>query len=178
MHYTVVELGKFATVPSVGCTYKVACDALQLVDVVTVALRALMQIFGGVLISAVQATVTVVVDRAVANVVLVHQVNDVHDSLWVVGGIAIDFDVEDVSASCNLVVRSLNLGLVLGAALVVYRHMVAIGVINLVGHSRNLTKVLAVASSESSSESLGWSCEHAVVVLVVLAELVDALAHV
>jgi hypothetical protein len=178
MHYSVVELGKFATVPTVGCSYKVACDALQLVDVVTVALRALMQIFGGVLISAVQATVTVMVHRAVANVVLVHQVNDVHDGLWVVGGITVNLNIKDVSTASNLVVRCLNLGLVLGTALVVYGHVITVGVVNLVGDTGKLTKVLTVATCELATEALGWSCEDTVVVLVLLAVLVDALAHV
>ena len=33
MHYTVVELGKLAAVPSVGGSNQVTSDALQLVDV-------------------------------------------------------------------------------------------------------------------------------------------------
>ena len=173
-----MEFSEFATVPSVGCSNKVACDTLQLADVVTVAFGALMQIFGGILISAVQASVTVVVDRTVANVVLVHQVNDVHDSLWIVGSITVNLNVEDVSTTSNFVIRCLDLGLVLWAALVVNRHVITVGVVNLVGYTGNLAKVLAVATCKLAAETLGWSCKDAVVVLVQLAVLVDALTHV
>ena len=38
--HTVVKFGELAAVPTVGSTYEVASDALQLVDVVTSALRA------------------------------------------------------------------------------------------------------------------------------------------
>ena len=118
------------------------------------------------------------VHRAVANVVLVHQVNYVHDGLWVVGGIAVNLNIKDVSTASNLVVRCLNLGLVLGTALVVYGHVVTVSVVNLVGDTGKLTKVLTVATCELATEALGWSCEDTVVVLILLAVLVDALAHV
>ena len=62
MNYTVVELGKLAAVPTVGGSNQVTSDALELVDVMAVALGALMQILSSVLISAVQASVAVVVD--------------------------------------------------------------------------------------------------------------------
>lgn len=42
MHYSVVELCELAAVPTVGGAYQVACDALKLVDVVAVALGALV----------------------------------------------------------------------------------------------------------------------------------------
>ena len=94
--------------------------------------------------SAVHAAIAIVVYRAVADVILVHQVYDVHDGLRVVGRISINFDVEDVSSSCEVVVRSLYLGLVLRRALVVYGHVIRVGVVYLIGNAGNLAKGLAV----------------------------------
>ena len=137
-----------------------------------------MQVIGRIFIAAVHAAVAVVVYRAVSNVVLVHQVHNVHDGLRVVGGIAVNLHIEDVSTACEGMVGSFNLGFVLGAALVVHWHMVAVGVVNLVGDSWNFAKVLTVAACELAGKSLGWCGEHAVVVLVFQAELVDAFTHV
>ena len=77
---TVVKLGKFATVPTIGGTYKVTCDTLQLVDVVTTTLRTNGQVGIGILVAAVQAAVAVVVDRAIAHVVLIHHIYHAGDN--------------------------------------------------------------------------------------------------
>ena len=61
MYYAVVKLGEFRLVPTVGCTYKVTCNTLQLVKVLTVALWALLKILCRVLMTAVETTVAVVV---------------------------------------------------------------------------------------------------------------------
>ena len=57
----VAELGKLAAVPSVGCTYEVACDALELVDLLSAAVRALLHVRLSVLVSAVLAAVAIMV---------------------------------------------------------------------------------------------------------------------
>ena len=62
MYYAVTELGELAAVPSAGCTHEVAGDTLELVDVLSSAVRALSQALFCVLESAVHATVAVVVD--------------------------------------------------------------------------------------------------------------------
>lgn len=61
MYYAVVKLGEFSLVPTVGCTYKVTCNALQLIKVLAVALRALLKVLYRVLMTAVETTVAVVV---------------------------------------------------------------------------------------------------------------------
>ena len=99
MYHSVSQFGELATVPTVGGSYKVASYALQFVDVVAVAFWALMQVFGSILIAAVHAAVAVVVHRAVANVVLVHQVNDIHNCLGVVGGVTVNLYIEDVTTA-------------------------------------------------------------------------------
>lgn len=72
----IVELCQLAAVPAVGRTYQVTCDSLQLVDVAAAALRANLKVGICILISAVETTVTVVVYRAIAHVVLIHHVNN------------------------------------------------------------------------------------------------------
>ena len=124
MNHAVVKFCQFGAVPAVGGAYEVARDALQLVDFVAAALRACVEVVGGVFISAVHTAVAVVADRSLADVVLVDEVDDVGDSLWVVSCVAVDFHIEYVSAASELVVGSLHFSLVARAALVPYRHVV------------------------------------------------------
>ena len=98
MNHTVLEFGEFAAVPSVGGADEVAGDALQAVDVVAVANGALLKTLGSILIAAVHTAVAVVVHRAIAHVVLVHQIHDCRDGLGIVGSVAVNLDVEDVAA--------------------------------------------------------------------------------
>ena len=124
----VVQLCQFAGVPAVGGAYEVTGDTLEGVDVVAVAVRALGEILISILEAAVQAAVAVVVHGAVANVVLVHEVHNLHDGFRVVGGVTVNLYVEDVAGVFILVVRTLNLGLVLGCAVIVHRNVAGIGV--------------------------------------------------
>ena len=178
MDDAVLELGEFAAVPAVGGADKVAGDALQAVDVVAVAVGAFLESVGGILVAAIHAAVAVVVHRAVAHVVLVHQVHDIGDGFGIVGGIAINLHIEDVAAQGKGMVGRLDLGLMLGRALVIDRHVVAVGVVDLVGHAGDFAEVFTVAAGKLSAKALGWRGEHTVVVLIALAEVVDALTHV
>ena len=178
MDDAVLELGELAAVPSVGGSDEITGDALQAVDVVAVALGALVEAFGGILIAAVHATVAVVVDRAVTHVILIHKVNHIGNGLGIVSRVSIDLDVEDVTAAGQLVVGRLDFGLMLWRALVINGNVVTVGVINLVGNSGDLTEVLAVAAGELAAEPLGRRGKHAIVVTVALAELVNAVTHI
>ena len=97
---TILEFGKFAAVPTIGSTYEITSDTLQTVDVVTSALGANLLVLDGILMAAVHATVAIVVDRSIAHVEFVHQIDYLADSLRIVGSIAIDLDIEDVAATC------------------------------------------------------------------------------
>ena len=120
----VVEFGELGVVPAVGRADEVAGDALQTVDGFAAAFGADFEILAGVFVAALHAAVAVMVDRAVADVVFVHQVDDVRDGLGIVGGVAVDLDVEDVAAAGQLVIGRLDFSLMLGRALVVDRHMI------------------------------------------------------
>ena len=61
MYYAIAELGELAAVPSAGCTHEVACDTLELVNVLSAAVWTLSQTLLGILESAVHAAVAVVV---------------------------------------------------------------------------------------------------------------------
>ena len=114
VHDAVFELGELGVVPAVGCSDEVTCDALYVVDVVAVAFGALGEAFLRILISAVHAAVAVVVDGAVADVVFVHEVDDVADGFGVVGGVAVNLDVEDVASARKFMIGCLDLGFVAG----------------------------------------------------------------
>ena len=93
------------------------------------------------------------------------------------GCISVDFDIEDVSATGECVVWSFDLRLVLRSTFEIYRHMVRVGIIVLVSYSRDDSELLSVATGETSGKTFCRGSEHAVVMLVCLAELVDLAAH-
>ena len=157
MCHTVVELSQLAAVPAVGGTYQVTGDALQLVDVVAAALWTNLQVGISILVAAVQTAVAVVVHRTVAHVVLVHHVYHACDDRRVVGSIAVYFYIEDVAATGQVMVRSLNLCLLQRCALVVYRHVVGVGIVITVGNARDDAKLLAVLLGKLAAQALGWS---------------------
>ena len=110
----VIQLCQFCLVPTLGSTYEVTCDALKFVYALVTALGTYRQLGLGILVAAVHTAVAVVIYRAVADIVLVHQIYDIHNRLRVVCRIAINLDVEDVTTASQVVVGGLNLGLMLG----------------------------------------------------------------
>ena len=84
------------------------------------------------------------VNAAIAHVVVVHHVYHVHDGLRIVCGVAIHLYIKDVSSPRHLVVRCLYLGLMACATLIIYRHVVRVGVIVAVGNAFQYAKLLAV----------------------------------
>ena len=114
MCHAIIQLRQLTTVPAVGGTHQITRDTLEFVDVGRAAFRAALQMVVGILVAAVHTTVTVVVHAAIAHVQLVHHIHHAHDYLWVVGGIAVNLHVEDMSATGHLMIGSLNLGLMTG----------------------------------------------------------------
>ena len=104
MYYAVVEFCKLSVVPTVGGTYEVTCDTLQTVDISASTLRTFVKMSCCILISAVHATVAVVVYRAIAHIVFIHHIYDALNNLWVVGSIAINLNIEDVTTTCKVMV--------------------------------------------------------------------------
>ena len=94
------------------------------------------------------------------------------------GSIAVNLYIEDVAATGQVVVWSLDLCLLQGCTLIVYRHVVGVGIIVAVCNARDDAKLLSVLLSELTAQSLGWSSQDRVVVMILLAELVGTVAHV
>ena len=71
-----------------------------------------------------------------------------------------------------------NLGLMTGTALVVHGHMVGVGVIVAVGNAGDDAELLTVLLRKLAAQALGWRSEHGVVMMILLTEVVDAIAHI
>ena len=61
MYHAVAQLGELSAVPTAGCTYEVAGDALELVNLGALAMRTFLEVCVSVFISAVKTSVAVVV---------------------------------------------------------------------------------------------------------------------
>ena len=178
VNYAVVELCELSLVPTVGSADEVACDALQTVDVGASALRALVQCLVCVFVSAVHAAVAGVVDASVANVILVHHVDDAHDCLGVVGCVAVNLYVEDVSATGEFVIGSFHLCFVKSRAVVIDGNVIGVRVVVAVRYAGQDAELCAVALGEAASQTFCRSCQDAVVVLIAFAELIGSVAHI
>ena len=121
---TVIQLSQFCFVPTLGSTHEVTSDTLKFIDAVATTLGAHVQLLLCILVAAIHTTVAVVVHRALTDIVLIHQIDDIHNRLRVVRSIAINLNIEDVTTTSQVVIRSLNLSLVLGRALVIYGNVV------------------------------------------------------
>ena len=168
MNDAVVQFGQLTLVPAVGSTYQITGDALQAVDMGAAAFRTFLQMIVSILITAVHAAVAVVVYRTISDVVTVHHVHHAHDYFRIVGSIAVNLYIEDVSASGQVVIRSFHFGLVSCAALVIYRHMIGVSVVIAVCNARQHTELLAVYLGEASGQSLCRCSQYTVVMLISL----------
>ena len=100
--------------------------------------------------STVHTAVAVMIDRSISEVELIHEIHYLVDSFWIVSCISINLDIEDMSTTGEVMVRSFNLCLMAHAALVIDWHMVGIGVIVLVGHTLDDAVAFLVDTSETS----------------------------
>ena len=161
----VLEFGQFRAVPPVSGAHEVAGDSLQPVYPVAVAFRAFLKVFVGIFEAAVHAAVPVVVHGAVSHVVFVHEVHYCHYCLLIVGGVAVYLHIENMSAARQAMVRGLDFCLVLRCAVIIYRHMVGIGVVFLVRDAGDDSEFLPVGFGEPACEAFRRSGEHTEVVL-------------
>lgn len=178
MNDAVLQLSLLSRVPSIGGADQVASDSLKEVEVLASALRARLQSLLRSLVTAVKAAYTVVVDTSVAHIVLVHKVDDFHNSLGVMRRVAVHLHVEDMTPAREDVIRGLDLGLLLRRAVVVHGNVVGVGVVLLVGHAGNDTVLLLVDLRELTGQALGGSRQDGVVMLVLVTVFVDLLVHV
>ena len=132
----------------------------------------------GILIAAIHTAITVMVHATIAHIQLVHHVNNAHDNLWIVGGIAVDFDIENMTATRHLVIRSLDFGLMSRTTFIINGHMVRISIVIAVGDAGDDAELLAVTLGKLTTQAFGRCCKHGLVMMIALAEVVDALSHI
>ena len=77
------------------------------------------------------------------------------DSLGIMGSVAVDFDIENMAAACELVIGALDTGLVGRGTVVIHRYMVGVGVICLVGNAGYYAEAVAVFNGKLAREPLG-----------------------
>lgn len=100
-----------------------------------------------------------VVNRAVADAAVVHFADDGFESFDVVGWVAIEFDVGDVTSVTKIVVRSFDFDFLEGRNWVINRDMEGVGVEFTISDAFELAKFLAIHSGEAASKTFGWSGE-------------------
>ena len=129
----------------------------------SVAFGTLLQVFGSIFIPAIHAAVTVMVDRTIAHIMLIHQVYNVHDGLGIVRSVAVNLYIEYVATTCQLVIWTFDTCLVLGGAMVIDRDMIGVGIILAVGDTRQDAEALAVLSGKLTRQPFGGSSQYRVV---------------
>ena len=106
-------------------------DSLALFQrsVFAAAFRAGFQIRGGVLVAAIQATVTIMVYGTVSDIVFIHHIHDTHDRFGVMGSVAIHLYVKDMATTSQIMIRSFHFGFMTGTALIIYRDVIRVRII-------------------------------------------------
>ena len=94
------------------------------------------------------------------------------------GGITINLNIEDVSATRHLVIGCLDLSLMARTTFVIYGHVVRIGIVVTVRHTRNHAKLLAVLLRKLTRKALSRCCQNRVIMVVALTELISSFTHI
>ena len=114
----------------------------------------------------------------VADIVFVHQIDDGGNGFRILGGVAVDFDVEDVPAAREVVVGRFNLRLVRCGAFVIHGNVVGVRVIFAIRNAGNFSESFLVDARKASGKSFRRRGEHGVIVFVKIRVAVRAIAHV
>lgn len=94
------------------------------------------------------------------------------------GGIAVDFDVEDVPSASKFVVRSFDLRFLTRRTMVVDGDMVGVGVVDFIGNAGDYAERFTVLGGEFTRKSFGGSSENGEIVVVSFGEFVSTASHV
>lgn len=148
MDYAVVQLGQLRAVPTVGSTYQIAGDALQAVDAFASALRTFIQTSLGVFVATIHTAVAVVINGTIADVILVHHIYHTHDDFRIVRSVTINFYIEDMTTTSQVVIWSFDFSFVAGATLVIYRYVIGVSVILTVGNAWQAAEFLLVIAGK------------------------------
>ncbi len=69
---SVIQFCQFSLIPTLGCSNKVTCNTLQLINILAATFRAYFQLRLSILIAAIHTAITIVIHRAITDIVLIH----------------------------------------------------------------------------------------------------------
>ena len=178
MDNAVFEFGQFRRIPAVGGPDKITGYALQFIDIAAAAPGTRLEMFLRVFVATFHAAVAVMVHRTISDIVFIHKVDDVSDRLGIVGGVAVYFNIEDMAAAGQFVVRPFHFGLMAGRTVVIHRDMIRVRIIDFIGDSGENTEALAVLRRKLAGETFGGGGEYREVMAIRLGEFIGAGSHV
>ena len=108
MNYPIVKFGKFAGVPTVCCAYEISGDSLDCLEFYSTFWTDSL-VLVCILVAAFRTMVAVMVHRSIADVIFIHHVYYLHYGFLIVGGIPVDFHIENMSSACKVMIGCLNL---------------------------------------------------------------------
>lgn len=155
-------------IPTIGSPDQIACNALQAVNVRTAATGTNFKGFLSIFITAIHATIAIVIDRPVTDIVFVHQIDNIHYGFGIVRSITIDLDIENMPTPRQFMVGCFDFGFVLGATLEVNRHMIGIGVILPIGYTFDYPELFLVFCRKFPGKALGRCCQDTEIVMIPL----------
>src|SRR5574344_384119 len=123
MNHAVLQLRQLGTIPPVSRSDKIPRNSLKGIEVMAMTMRTFRKSLSSILITTIQTTVAIMVHTAVTDIVLIHKIDNIHDSLRIMGSIPVDFHIENMSATLKIMIRSLHFSLMLRSTMEINRNM-------------------------------------------------------
>jgi len=105
-------------------------------------------------ITALGVTVYRMIDGTVADAAFLHSTDNAFECFQIVGGIAIQLNISDVTCVGQCMIRSLDLDLLICTERVVYRYMEGVGILFTIGNTGDYAKLLLVDTDKTSGQAL------------------------
>ena len=166
MLYTVTLFRPFGRVPTVEIARQVTGDAAHAQDVLPVTYRA--AVVDDSFVTAVVAGVYRMVDGAVANLFVVHHLDNLGDGLHVLLRFSVQFHIGDVAASGQGMKRSFPLDFLYNRNRLLHVHMERIDIVVAVVHSFDEAVFSFVHPGETAGKSFRRGSQHGIVQTVFL----------
>ena len=161
MLYSVVLFCTLCVIEVIKCSNEVACDSADTLelDVTLFSAARGTGVSDNAGIAANGVMVNGVVDRAVADAVVVHQAYDFLECVDIFSRITVNLNVGDMTAVCEVMVRTFDSDLISSGDLVIHRNVEGVCIIISVSYVRNLAEFLLVDLDESTGETFCRCCD-------------------
>ena len=181
MLHPVVDLGLLGVVEAVEGADEISGDAANPLEA-DAFLSFMSAAFGAnvvddAIVAAERVAIDRVVDGSVSDALLFHMADDLFEGIRVLGDIAIDFDIGDVSTGRQGMIRRFDVDLAEHADRIVDRDVEGIGVVISVGDALKLAIVLLVDADEAAGETFRRRCDDGEVEVVFLSGLLGLLVE-